>query len=509
MVTAISRLSGFGREAVIAAVYGASRELDAYLVATGIPNVVIALLSTVAVTAFIPKVADRVRSGDASEGHRLFRTLTVAVLVALGAGSVLMAVFAPAVVAVMAPGFDGAQQALTVALTRVLLVATVFVAGMNLISGLLNVHRRFFWPAFVGIPFNLAMVVAALAFGRRFGVAALAWGFVAGSLLRVVVQLPALRRTGFRWLNRIDWRDAGLRAVAGLFPVIVLSHVTGNVNSLVDRIVGSGLESGAISSLHYAYRLVALPHGLFVIALLQVVYPALGASGGAGRRQEFRSLVTHGAGALTVLLVPVGTALIVLAQPIIEVVYARGSFGADATALTATALVAYSPGLVALGLRDLGVRALYGLSDTRTPVIAALAAMVVNVIGDVTLGPAFGVAGLGAATSLSFAAGAAVVLAGLVRRHRVLRAGDVIPGLVRGLAIAPVSGLVMAATYAVPATGGSTLATGAALALAAGVGFAAHVLLLRLLRAPDAQEFLRAAGQIWRATRTRYPRRRT
>lgn len=193
VVLALSRVTGFLREAVTAAVFGATAELDAYLVATQVPNVVIALLSTATVTAATPVIAARIRGGDTEEGHQVFRTLSLAVLAVLGLASVAMALVAPAIVHVLAPGFPPEQVALAASLTRVLLLATVLVAAMNLVSALLQVHERFFWPAVVGVPFNLAMIVAALVFGRRYGVAALAWGFVIGSVLRVAVQLPPLR----------------------------------------------------------------------------------------------------------------------------------------------------------------------------------------------------------------------------------------------------------------------------------------------------------------------------
>ncbi len=278
VVTAVSRVSGFAREAVMAAVFGASPGLDAYLVAHQVPNVVIALLSTAVATAAIPPLAARVAGDDDAAAHRLFRTVALVVTGLLGAASAVMALAAPGIVRVLAPGFGPAQLALTTELTRILLLATMFVAGMNLVSGLLNVHRRFFWPAFVGIPFNVAMMVAALVFGPRYGVESLAWGFVAGSVLRVLVQLPAVRRTGFAWAGAVRLRDPGLTAIAGLLPVLLIGHVLSNLNTLVDRMVGSTLESGAIAALNYAYRLVTLPHGLLVAALLQALYPTLSAA---------------------------------------------------------------------------------------------------------------------------------------------------------------------------------------------------------------------------------------
>ncbi len=245
------------------------------------PNVLIALLGTAAVTAAVPAVSQRVRGGGVARGHRLLRTVSLVVLSALAATSLALAAVAPAVVRVPAPGFGPEQVALAGSLSRILLL------------------------------------------GRRLGVAALAWGFVLGSLLRVLVQLPSLRRTGLRW-GPIRLREPGTAAIAGLLPVIVLGHLASNVNTLVDRLVGSTLDEGAIAALNYAYRLVTLPHGLLVLALLQVLHPALGAV--ADRRAEFRALTDRGASVLVAVLVPAAgllAALAALAVPVVTLVSCR------------------------------------------------------------------------------------------------------------------------------------------------------------------------------------------
>lgn len=490
-VTAVSRLSGFGREAVTAAVYGASAEFDAYLVASGIPNVVIALLSTAIVTAAIPVIAARVRGDATADGQRLFRTLALGVTVAVVAASAVMAVLTPEVVGLVAPGFGPAQRQLTVELTRILLLSAVLVAAMNLVSGLLQVHRRFFWPAFVGIPFNVAMVVAAVLFGMRYGVVALAWGFVVGSLLRVAVQLPALRRTGFRWLGGLRLSDDGLRSVAALVPVILLGHLTSTVNTFVDRIVGSGLDAGAISALNYAYRLMTLPHGLLVMALVQVLYPAFGSLAAIEDRGEFAALSTRGLAVLSCLIVPIAATTAVLAEPVVQVVYGRGNFDAEAVDRTALALAAYAPGLLALGLRDLALRGLYGLQDATLPAVVAVVSMAVNVVGDLTLGRRFGVVGLAASTSLSFAVAAALAVGLLAARHRAVRPRPLLACLARNaVAVLPAAAAAVA-LRTVFAPDGGTVAAATTVAVAGGAGLTVHLFGLWLLRAPELAELRR------------------
>lgn len=493
VVTAASRVTGFLRDAVTAAVFGAGADLDAYLVAGQVPNVVIALLGTATVTAAIPAVSRRVRGEDVTGGHRLFRTVCLVVLAALAVASLALAAAAPSLVHVLAPGFEPDQVALAGGLSRILLLSTVLVAGMNLVSALLQVHRRFFWPAAVGIVFNVVVVAMAVLLGRRLGVAALAWGFVLGSLLRVLVQLPSLRRTGFRWRGPVRLGDPGVAATAGLLPVILLGHLASNVNTLVDRVVGSALDDGAIAALNYAYRLVTLPHGLLVLALLQVLYPALGAA--AGRRDEFRALTDRSGRVLVAVLVPVAGLLAALAVPIVTLVYGRGAFTAEDVARTAAGLAGYAPGLVAMGVRDLALRGLYGMSDRWRPAAVTVAGMVVNVVADLTLGRRFGLPGLAVATSLSFTTAAVLSVWVLAGAHGGVGPRALLAALGRNLmAVVP----AVVAAGAVLRLVGTASAADALLTVAVGgaAGLGVHVLVLRLLRAPELGEATALARQV-------------
>lgn len=493
VVTAASRVTGFVRDAVTAAVFGAGADLDAYLVAGQVPNVLIAFLGTATVTAALPTISRRVRSGEVAAAHRLVRTLCAAVGTVLALASLALAVAAPALVRLAAPGFGADQAALAGGLARVLLVSTVLVAGTNVVSALLQAHRRFFWPAAVGIVFNAAVVAVALLVGRRAGVAALAWGFVLGSLLRVLVQLPALRATGFRWRGALRLRDPGAAVIAGLLPVVLLGHAASTVNTLVDRGVGSTLDVGAIASLNYAYRLVTLPHGLLVVALLAVLYPALGAA--AGRRDEFRSLADRGARVLVAVLVPVAALLAALAVPIVTLVYGRGAFTDADVTRTAAGLAGFAPGLVAMGVRDLALRGLYGVADRWRPAAVTVGGMGVNVAADLTLGRRFGVPGLAVATSLSVAAAATVAVWVLARAHGGLHPGAVVAALGRSL-VAAAPGVAGAGFVARAIGSDGTRAALLAVGAGAVTGAALHLVALRLLRAPELGDLTGLARQL-------------
>ncbi|MFS8639289.1 MAG: murein biosynthesis integral membrane protein MurJ [Symbiobacteriaceae bacterium] len=506
VLTATSRVLGFLRETVYASVFGASAELDAFLVAQGVPNLVVGLVSSAIATAATPLLAGVVARGDREKAARTFSALANLVMMVTAVAMIPMALMADGVVRLMAPGFTAEQVRLAAGVTRVLLIASLFVTWMNLLTGWLHACRRFFWPASTGIPFNVAMIAAALFFGARYGAYALAVGFTVGSLLRVLVQLPGVRRTGFRHRWCLDLADPGLRAILGLLPALFLGYAVTEVNVLVDRMVASTQEEGTISALNYAFRLVTLPHGLLAMALVQALYPSLGAVSATADREAFARLLGRGLGVLVGLLTPMTVALVVLRVPIVEFVYGRGSFDARDTLLTSLALAAYGLGLVPLALRDLANRALYAWQDARYPAMVAVVAMLVNVVGDLMLGRWLGITGLALATTLSFTIGFALLAARLGRRYRALPWYPLAATAVKALAAGVVAGMTMDAAYRwlrpVWAGGASGAGTGEALAELALVtapglaGCAVYAGCLVLLRVREAEDVLEAARRL-------------
>ncbi len=410
VATVVSKLLGFARETAIAAVFGASAEVDAYLVAQSVPNVLIALLSTAVVTSMLPSISGDLADGRPDRAIRTFNTIATLVIGLLIPATVILWFGAPAVIAVLAPGFEGAQADLAARLARIVLLAVTVVAATNLVSALLHAHRRFAWPALEGLPFNIVMIGAALLFGVEFGIDALAIGFVVGSLARLALALTGLIGTGSR--IRPGWaiRSVGVRATGGLVPTVVTSHVISNINNVVDRVVGSTLQAGAISALGFGHRLVSLPQGLLTQALVTVVFPSMSASLATGDPEQASRLLRQAIRALSVILTPVVVVLMIQSQELATVVFGRGAFDAEDARLTALAIIAFAPGLLVSGIRDLALRGLYAAKDRRRPLIVAAVGGVTNVVGDITLGPTVGVAGLAAATSLSQGVSAAVAV---------------------------------------------------------------------------------------------------
>lgn len=496
-LTAISTLLGFVRDVVIASVFGAGPELDAFLVAQGLMTLLLGLIATAVAKSVTPTVAREVAEERTDPGrcvgHRSFDTALTVTLVVLGVSAMLLGLLAGPVTSVIAPGFSDDQAELTAGLTRVMLVATVLIAGTNLIAALVQAHGRFVWSALEGVPFNLTMITAAALFGPDHGVKALAVGFVVGSALRLLIQLPPVRRLRIGLRARLDLRDQGFQEIARLVPAMLVGTAIVNVNTMVDRAVGSTVGDGAITALSFGWRLIHLPETLIITALLVPLYPALGAA--VRHQDELRRLVGRGLDVSLTVLTPVAIVLAVTAVPLVTLVFGRGAFDGHAVMLTATALAWYAPGLVALGCRAIVVKASYSIGDPRAPMVVAVVAMVVNVVGDIVLAPIMGVAGIALATTASLVLAAVVNLMLLHRRHQAVDIRAV-GGLVsRTAALALVSGTagVLLAAWT------QGMAPAAAILLTAGVVSVVFYGGVILLRGPERA----VLSDVWRIARRR------
>ncbi len=490
---------GLARDIVMAAVFGAGPALDAYLVSQGLMNIVLGLVAGAMAKSITPVVAREATGEDGTprtrHAHPSFDVALSVTMVVLGLAGVVMWIFVAPVSALLAPGFSGDQADLTQSLTRIVLVATVLVAGTNLLASLTQAHNRYFWAAIQGVPFNLVMIVAAAVFGPQYGVTALAVGFVVGSATRLLLQLIPLRSLAIRVRPGWNLRDPGFREIAALVPALLVGSAIGNVNTLVDRAVGSTLAEGSITALSYGWRLVSLPETLLIASLLVPLYTAFGAS--ARNRTEVTRLVGRGLAATVTILTPVCVILVVAAEPIVLAVFGYGAFDDRDAAAAATAVAWYAPALLALGFREVVVRASYAIGDARTPVTVALVAMALNVVGDIVLGPLYGIPGIAVSTTASIVLAAALNGWLLHRRHGCLAPWPTMAVLARAALFAAIATAAGLATRAL--LGGFDLPPILLAVALAAVIAAFYALGMVLVRAPERG----LAGDVLRAIRRR------
>ena len=357
-----SRILGLLREVIFASLFGASRNMDAFLTAFRAPNMLRDLfaegaLSTAFVTTFSRRIAT---DGDAS-AWRLASKVATLTLVFMSALTVLGIIGAPVLIHILAPGFPLEKAALTIQLTRVMFPFILLVSLAALVMGMLNARNVFGMPAMASSFFNLGSIIGGVAlcywlepqadwrhphFGER-GLMGLAIATLIGGLLQLLVQLPSLGRVGFRFRPDFNWRDPGVRTILALMGPATIAASAVQVNVAVNSGFASGLGDGAMTWLNVAFRLMQLPLGIFGVAVATVALPLVSRSAAVGNMVEFRGALSHAIRLVMLLTIPSAIGLIILANPIIGLIYEHGRFTAFATEQTAVALRCYAVGLVA------------------------------------------------------------------------------------------------------------------------------------------------------------------
>jgi putative peptidoglycan lipid II flippase len=383
-----SRVLGLAREQIFAALFGGGRIMDAFTIAFRIPNLLRDLfaegaLSTAFVTTFSKTVATE---GDAA-AWRLANKVATLAAVTLSAITLLGIAFAPALVAVLAPGFAGEKAALTVTLTRVMYPFILLVSLAALVMGVLNARNVFGVPAMASSFFNLGSIVAGVLLGYwldpYFGTRAilgLAVGTLIGGTLQLTVQLPSLTRLGYRFHPDFHWRDPGVRSILRLMGPSVIAASTTQVNVLINSVFASQLGDGPTFWLTVAFRLMQLPLGVFGVALGTVALPLLARLAATGQHGVFRAELARGMRLAFLMTIPASVGLIVLAEPIISVLYQHGRFGAHETAESAGALRYYALGLCGYAALKVLVNAFYALDRRKTPMVVSFVAVVLNLV---------------------------------------------------------------------------------------------------------------------------------
>jgi putative peptidoglycan lipid II flippase len=383
-----SRILGLARELIFAALFGGGRALDAFTVAFRIPNLLRDLfaegaLSTAFVTTFSKTIA---RGGDEAAWRLANKVATMTALV-LGALCVLGMVFSDSLVGLLAPGFDQDKAALTAHLTRIMFPFILLVSIAALVMGMLNAKNVFGVPAMASSFFNIGSIIGGLVLGYwldpHFGPRALiglAFATVIGGTLQLAVQLPSLARLGYRFRPDLRWRDAGVKAVLLLMGPSVIAASTTQFNVLINSIFASGLEDGAIFWLAAAFRLMQLPLGIFGVALGTVTLPLLSRLVVAGRMDAFRSELARAMRWALLLTLPAMAGLMMLAEPIISVVYQHGKFNAYQAAQAAGALRYYAIGLAGYAALKVLVNAFYALDRRKTPMMVSFLAVGLNLL---------------------------------------------------------------------------------------------------------------------------------
>jgi putative peptidoglycan lipid II flippase len=502
IATLTSRVLGLARDQVLASIFGAGNEMDAFVVAFRLPNLVRDLFAEGAMSAaFVPTFTKALTIGGKRAAWRIGDQVITALLAITGVLVIGAIVFAPSLVALYAGDFASVpgKLELTTRLARIMLPFLTLAAIAAALMGMLNSLHYYFVPALSPAAFNVATIACALALVPLMPalglprITAIAIGAILGGAAQIALQWPALAREGFRFRPSIDWRDPALRRVLLLMGPGTLGLAATQVNLFVSTLLATREGTGAVSWLQYAFRLMYLPIGLFGVSIATAVLPAASRHAAAADRTAIARTVARGVALMLFVNIPATAGLIVLAHEIVRLLFEHGRFQPSDTAATAAALQCYAIGLIGYSTARIASPVFYALGQSRIPVLLSTASILVNILLSLTLVNRFGFRGLALATALAAlvnGAGSLILLrkrlGGLEERRL---AATFAKTLIATLAMTAAVLMIIHALSTIAPAGGAALEAARVLAAIAG-GLFSLAVGAKLLRISEFDEML-------------------
>lgn len=393
-----SRVLGFVREQVIAALLGTSLQSDAFVVAATIPFTFSYIIGVSAGNALLPVYTSRLHDGArAYVASTVFYVVGIIVTIL----TLLGLAFHAQVVDILAPGFTGEARRVALLCTKIMLPSTIFLTMGFMAKSVLNAHREFTVPAMAPVWQNIVFLLLIIFFGKFLG-PGLAWCTLAGALVFYLYNLPALNRFGIPLRPLISTQDPDVRRVLLMAVPVILTTLASRGFVFVDRWFGSHLIEGSIAALNFANRVRELPYGLFVAVVSSVLFPALAAAAGRQDMQLLKERTAMGLRLVALVTYPCAALMLVLSMPVVRLLFERGAFDVSATAATSTALSFYALSVVAMSANSVLTYTFLSLRDAMLPLWVGVAGLAANIVIDYLLVDSMGHAGLALGNTLGF-----------------------------------------------------------------------------------------------------------
>lgn len=401
MILAIlTKIIGFSRDILLSYFYGVSNISDAYLISIIIPTLIVSFIGTGITTSFVP-LYNRIKI---EKGNHSADSFTISVikfiLIICTILVIIVLVFTGAIVKLFASGFEGDIFYLTVNFTKISIVSVYFAALIYIFSGYLQIKNNFYAPAMMGIPNNI-IIMLSIFLSVQYGLYVLAIGSVIAMFSQMIFLLFFVNKKGLKFNYKKEKNHEDIRKMIILSIPVILGVSVNQINVLIDRTMASQIVVGGISALNYADRLNEFIQATFIMSIITVIYPQISRMAINGDITGLKKMLLDAISGICLMVIPATIATMLLAEPIVSFLFGRGEFNQEAILMTSNVLFFYSLGMCWFGLREIISRAFFAMQDTKTPMINAAIAMVINMILNVMLGKYMGISGLALATSIS------------------------------------------------------------------------------------------------------------
>lgn len=493
--TTLSRIMGMIRDMVVARLFGAGLASDAFIAAFQIPNMLRRFFAEGALTAaFVPTFSATLNQKGDQEARELanicFTLLTIVMALVTLAGIV----FSPLLVSLMFPGFraEPGKFELAVLLNRLMFPYIFFISLVALCMGILNTLRHFFTPAISTVFLNISMILAALCLRGFFDapITALAIGVLIGGLVQLIIQLPVLWRKGFPIRLNFNFGNPDVRRIALLMLPSLFGVGVYYLNIVVSAILASQLPQGSVSYLYFAQRLFEFPQGIFTVSVAQAVLPSMSKQAASGDLPGMKESLTFGMRLTLFITIPAMAGLMACSTPIFSLIFMGGAFDYAKVVNSAQALLYYSLGLSFVAMTRVLAPAFYALKDTKTPVVTAFIAFLLNLLLSLALMGPLKHGGLALASTLSACGNMLMLLWFLRRKTGPFGGTAILRTAVKSLAgSVPMAVSVLYVCSLIDWTqAGHKILKGTVLGAAIAAGTCIYMIAVRLLRTEEALE---------------------
>jgi putative peptidoglycan lipid II flippase len=447
--TAISRVLGFARDMVIANFFGTSLAAQAFFVAFRIPNSLRDIVGEGAANAaIVPVLTGYKAKGDDKEFTRASKVLFNISFASLSILTLIGIIISPLIVRLIAPGFirDTAMLQLTVQLNRMIFPYLILIGLTAYTMGVLNTKKHFAGPAFGPCLLNISLIMASLWLCPKVGVMGLAAGVLVGGVLQLLLNMIVMYKKGFSIDFREGFRHPAVKKIGALLIPRAFGSVVYQVNILVDTMLASLswiVGPGGVAALYYSNRLIQFPLAIFGLALAQAALPKMSHEFSIDDMPKLKKTLSFSLRITFLIMIPASVGLAILGVPIVKMLFQRGEFTSDSTAITNSALFFYVFGLCAYGGIKLLVACFYSMRDTKTPVKTALASVILNVILNLILMWPMKLGGLALATSISATVNFLILYFILNKRIGDLGTKEIVDSFLRVLLSGVIMGIVL------------------------------------------------------------------
>ncbi len=417
-----SRILGFLREVLIANQFGTGGEASAYAAAFRVPDLLfLVVMSAGFGSAFIPVFGGFLARGDDRRAWDLANAvLTWAIGLTIVAGALIFVLADPIIRYLIAPNLTEEYIDLSANLMRILVISPLLLGLGIAAKGILEAQDRFLMPALAPLVYNLGIIIGIVVLAPTAGIEGVAVGVVIGAAGHALIQLPAVLRSGLRFRPALSRSVDGLSEVARLLVPRVVGQIAFAANFIVITNFASSLGEGGPASINYAWQLLMLPHGILALSISTVIFPAMARQWERDDVAGLNRTLGEAIRPLIFLSIPITIILFLYREPIVAALLQRGDFNRASTVAVAAPLAALAAALIAYGLVEVLTRAFYAMKDARTPVIAGLIIIVINImVAALTIDRYDGLA-LGLALGISTTVEAVILIAVLIARFRAL-----------------------------------------------------------------------------------------